>query len=206
MAQTWPPMTSPIHTPPPELGAILRETRKRLGLTLDQLAERSGVSKSMVSQLERGLVNPTFAVVWNLTQALGLDIADLDSNDRNGSVRVADHMPAYATPVKRSADGKVQLRLLSPKRTVLPAEWYDVIFESGGRLDSDAHAKGTFEHLHCIEGRLEIVIGNDVLAVAAGETLRYFADRPHSIYTAGDTPARAFLVIGLPNQFSGPAS
>lgn len=198
-------MTSPIHTPPPELGAILRETRQGLGLTLDALAERSGVSKSMVSQLERGLVNPTFAVVWSLTQALGLDIADLDRSGggRDSLERIADHMPAYATPVKSSEDGKVQLRLLSPKRTVLPAEWYDVIFEPGGHLDSEPHAKGTYEHLHCIEGALEVSISNAALPVESGATLRYYADRAHTIANPGDGRARAFLVIGLPTQFRG---
>lgn len=198
-------MTSPIHTPPPELGAILRDTRKRLGLTLDQLAERSGVSKSMVSQLERGLVNPTFAVVWSLTQSLGLDIADLDPGERTASVRIADHMPAYATPVKSSADGKVQLRLLSPKITVLPAEWYDVTFAPGGRLESQPHAKGTYEHLHCIEGELEVTISGAPLPVETGATLRYFADRQHSIVNPFDHAARAFLVIGLPAQYHGQA-
>ena len=196
-------MTSPIQTRPPELGAILHQTRKGLGLTLEQLATRAGVSKSMLSQIERGLVNPTFAVVWSLTQALGLDMADLDAGGRAEPERIADHMPAYATPVKTSADGRVTLRLLSPKRTVLPAEWYDVLFEPGAVLESEAHAKGTFEHLHCIAGDLEISIDGNGLPVEPGGTLRYFADRPHTIRNLRDEPARAFLVIGLPAQFQG---
>ncbi|HAJ19552.1 MAG TPA: hypothetical protein DCL95_05730, partial [Rhodospirillaceae bacterium] len=63
--------------PPPQLGAIVRKARKQHRLTLEQVSERSGVSKSMLSQVERGTVNPTFAVVWNLMQSLGLDMADL---------------------------------------------------------------------------------------------------------------------------------
>ena len=196
-------MTSPIQTRPPELGAILRDTRKGLGLTLEQLATRAGLSKSMLSQIERGLVNPTFATVWSLTQALGLDMADLDASGRLEAERIADHMPAYATPVKTSADGRVTLRLLSPKRTVLPAEWYDVLFEPGAELESQPHAKGTYEHLHCIEGALEVEIEQAALPVEAGGTLRYFADRAHRIRNLTDGAARAFLVIGLPAQFRG---
>lgn len=52
--------------PPPHLGEMVRKARKEQGLTLEMLAERCGVSKSMLSQIERGAVNPTFTLVWNL--------------------------------------------------------------------------------------------------------------------------------------------
>ena len=77
------------ETPPrPALDVIVREARKAGGLTLEQLAEKSGVSKSMLSQIERGIVSPTFSVLWNLTQSLGIDLSVLDqsASDRNLSL------------------------------------------------------------------------------------------------------------------------
>ena len=57
---------------PPLLGPRLHQLRKRKKLTLDELAVMSGVSRSMLSQIERGQTNPTFATLWNLTRALGV--------------------------------------------------------------------------------------------------------------------------------------
>lgn len=197
-------MTSPIQTPPPELGAILRRARKSRQLTLEQLAERSGVSKSMLSQIERGLVNPTFAVVWSLTQALGIEMSALENGDASRRERVVgSHEKAYETPVKTSADGKVRLRLLSPHRTILPAEWYDVLFEPGGELTSEPHAKGTYEHLSALSGSLRVTLSGEVFDLEEGDTIRYFADQPHLITNPDDASARALLLIALPRQYEG---
>ena len=62
---------------PPQLGPRLRDQRQARGLTLEGLAQASGVSRSMLSQVERGEANPTFATLWSLTQALGLSLDDL---------------------------------------------------------------------------------------------------------------------------------
>ena len=59
------------------LAAALRKARKARGLSLDAVAKLSGVSRSMVSQIERGESSPTVATLWNLTQALQVDFAGL---------------------------------------------------------------------------------------------------------------------------------
>lgn len=193
---------SSTQSAPPELGRAIRQTRKELGLTLDQVSARSGISKSMLSQIERGLVNPTFAVVWNLTQALSLDLNSLMGGAMEDKRRVVEHVRPYSTPVKMSADGKCSLRLLSPKRTVLPVEWYDVRFERSGVLSSDAHATGTYEHLTCLEGALELEVAGLVVQVACDETVRYYADQPHAIRNCASLQSRALLMIALPAQYA----
>ena len=188
------------HPPPkPELDTIVRKVRKERGLTLEQLAEKSGVSKSMLSQIERGTVSPTFTVLWNLTQSLGIDLAVLDqsANERN----IIEHSHAYSTPSKSSADGKCTLRMLTPNRTVLPVEWYHLNSQPGGVLTSSAHASGTYEHLTCTHGRLQVCSG-DLSAIAeTGDTVRYRADLPHSIRNIGTEDAQGLLVIALPAQY-----
>ena len=66
------------HTP--EIGPAIKRERKARKLTLEQLGTLSGVSKSMLSQIERGEANPTFAVLWSLTQAMEIELSDLIGN------------------------------------------------------------------------------------------------------------------------------
>ncbi|MBO6835953.1 MAG: helix-turn-helix transcriptional regulator [Alphaproteobacteria bacterium] len=190
--------------PPPRLGDFIRKARKAHRLTLEQVAERSGVSKSMLSQIERGSVNPTFAVVWNLMQALGLDMADLMVG-APPEAPVIEHVHAYSMPTSKSRDGLVTLHMLSPFRTVLPVEWYEMRMEKGGALISDAHAPGTYEHLTCLDGSVAVEVGDMRVEGRAGDTLRYHADRPHSILNTAPGPSRAMLLVALPQQFdAGP--
>lgn len=193
-------MTAP--KPPPDLGRLVKAARKSRGLTLAALAERSGVSRSMLSAIERGTVNPTFSVVWTLTQSLGIDFNTLD---RSASVDdPIEYQPRYSTPVRRSADGKCRLYMLGPSHTVLPIEWHDVHFEPGGLLDSAAHAPGTFEHLTCLAGVLSVTIGDVTVRADSGDTLRYRADQPYTIRNEQDQTSRALLLIALPSQYMMP--
>lgn len=183
----------------PALDLIVREARKASGLTLEQLAEKSGVSKSMLSQIERGTVSPTFSVLWNLTQSLGIDLSALDqsASDRN----IIEHTRSYSTPSKGSVDGKCTLRMLTPNRTVLPVEWYQLKIAQEGVLDSDPHAAGTYEHLTCTHGNLQVQSGELTATAETGDTVRYRADVPHSIRNVGKHEAEAFLVVALPAQY-----
>jgi XRE family transcriptional regulator, regulator of sulfur utilization len=62
---------------PPAIGAIVKSIRKRRNLTLEQLAQRSHVSKSMLSQIERELTNPTIATLWSLAHGLDVSLTEL---------------------------------------------------------------------------------------------------------------------------------
>ena len=179
----------------------MRETRQRQGLTLEQLSQRSGISRSMLSAVERDKVNPTFSVVWNITQALGIDLQSFGRTDQ--AAPLIEHQHAYSTPVKKSADELCSLYLLSPKQTLLPAEWYDVRLEKHGELDSTAHAVGTYEHLTCLKGSLSVTVAGHTVLAKAGDTLRYQADRAHSIRNMANAQSRALLLVALPQQYTG---
>lgn len=183
----------------PALDVIVRKARKAGGLTLEQLAEKSGVSKSMLSQIERGTVSPTFSVLWNLTQSLGIDLSALDqsASDRN----IIEHTRSYSTPSKGSVDGKCTLRMLTPNRTVLPVEWYQLTIAPDGVLDSEPHAAGTYEHLTCTRGNLHVQSGELTATADTGDTVRYRADVPHSIRNVANHEAEGFLVVALPAQY-----
>ncbi len=180
----------------PEIGPVVQRQRGALGLTLEQLAALSGVSKSMLSQIERGQANPTFAVLWSLTRALKLDFADLLQGAAGPKDEGAIEVVAVAnTPEIRSADGLCRLRILGPPRLAGAIEWYEVAMTPGGALNSAPHTSGAFEHFTSLDGTYEIRSGGAAQRVAAGETARYAADVEHRIANVGPVEARGLLIV-----------
>lgn len=171
------------------LAASLRQARHARGLSLEAVAKLSGVSRSMVSQIERAESSPTVATLWNLTQALQVDFAGLLEGRETSGIEVTRSGTA---PVINRAG--VRIRILSPAETVGKHEVYDISFEAGSALISDPHGPGCREHLTVIEGSLEVKSGEDEELLAKGDVARYAADRPHAII-AGEAPARAILIV-----------
>jgi transcriptional regulator with XRE-family HTH domain len=166
-------------------------------MTLDELADVSGVSRSMLSQVERGVANPTYGTLWSLTQALGVQLSEL-VGDGASEVRGESAVEVQAgnfTPLIRSEDGRCTLRILSPAHRAGSIEWYELQVDPGGALRSEPHARGANEHLTVVEGVLSVVAGASTAQVEPGATARYAADRPHEIRNDGAVPARAFLVV-----------
>jgi transcriptional regulator with XRE-family HTH domain len=178
---------SDIHD---RLAASLREARKARGLSLDAVAKLSGVSRSMVSQIERGESSPTVATLWNLTQALQVDFAGLLEGRPAPGIEV---IHAEATPVIVGRGRNLTIRILSPAEEVGAHEVYELAFSAEGELLSDPHSPGCREHLTVLAGQLRVVSGEEERVLAAGDTARYPADRDHAIHAAG--PARAILIV-----------
>lgn len=180
----------------PDLGSALQDLRKAKGFTLEQLAGRSGVSKSMLSQIERGQTNPTFATLWGLTQALGVEISELiDGSQSEESASTVEHVPAHFTPTIKSQDGKCEAKILSPIGSAAKVEWYEMHLAPHGALESAPHLRGTMEHLTVFSGMLSVHTGNECHVVKAGETLRYNADCTHAIKNDTTAAAHALLVV-----------
>lgn len=174
------------------LGKTVQRLRKAYNLSLSELAEQSGVAKSIISQIERNETNPTLATIWRLSQALDVSIERvLASADDEPFV---EKLSRSDTPVLISEDGKVRLAAIGWIRTVEWLQWYDVTAEPGGTLESDAHQRGSLECLSLLAGEVEVEIGGLVETAKAGETLRYRCDRPHVIRAIGSEPLRAVMV------------
>ncbi len=175
----------------------LRAVRKEQQLTLDDLAQRSGVSRSMLSQIERGESNPTLATLWNLTQALGVDFAGLLGKQPVAAAASGEveRLPAERTPTIDSRGERCRLRILSPPNLAGSVEWYELRLDAGGALISDAHAPGCREHLTVLDGRIAVQSGLREEEGTAGDTLRYRADVAHRIAALDGKPASALLVV-----------
>ncbi|MGO1120119.1 helix-turn-helix domain-containing protein [Rhodovibrionaceae bacterium A322] len=178
-----------------QLGRRLRAVRKKGQLTLEQLAESSNVSRSMLSQIERGEANPTFATLWNLTRALGIDLAELVEDATEEERSAIELFPAAQIPKIDNGASGCHLSILSPPNMAGQMEWYELTMEPKGQLDSLPHALGTLEHLTLMEGQAELTSGTDKSLLGPGDTARYRADQPHCIRNSGDVPLKAFLVV-----------
>lgn len=184
----------------PDIGKSIKQLRSAQKLTLDQLAVSSGVSKSMLSQIERNKTNPTVGTLWSLTEALNIDIgvllgANSKKDETSGNISV---VKSHQTPEIQSADGLCTLRILGPLSLVAKVEWYELNMEKGGRLDSDPHAKGTQEHLTVLRGSVVISTGDEERILEAGDTARYNADNYHFIKNNEEWPAQVLLVVHTP--------
>lgn len=198
----------PKHDPaaggPPPVGALLQMRRQALKVSLDELSRRAGVSKSMLSQIERKNANPTVAVLWRLSNALGVSLSDfLSVSPPEAPVQVSV-TPAHGTPVIRSPDGKCELRILGTIELAGKLEWYELTFQPGGVLASEAHERGAREHLSVLSGSLLVQSDESEKKVKHGETARYAVDVQHSIRNPAKTTATALLVVEYLSQSARP--
>lgn len=183
--------------PPPEpaetrLGARLKELRRQRGWSLEALADASGVSRSMLSQIERDEANPTLAVACRIARAFQLSLGDLVEAQREASairtIRAADRAHVFRS------DADVTIRTLSPLNLEKDVEFYEVRLRPGGALRSAPHFGGTREFLAVEKGRVRVESGGDADELGPGDSASYPADVPHAIVNAGKAEAVLFLV------------
>jgi transcriptional regulator with XRE-family HTH domain len=183
---------------PPRVGDTLAALRQQQALSLDELSRKAGVSKSMLSQIERAQANPTVAVVWRLANALGVSMTELLGTAPPRAAPSIGLMASHATPALRSPDGLCELRILGPIELAGQFEWYELKILPGGALESQSHEPGTREHMTLTSGTLQVESGGEVQRMKVAETSRYAADLPHAIRNPGKSPAHAWLVVVHP--------
>ncbi|MEL6966868.1 MAG: XRE family transcriptional regulator [Pseudomonadota bacterium] len=172
----------------------LKAARKAQGLSLQAVAKLSGVSRSMLSQIERGESSPTISTLWNLTRALNVDFAGLLDQRLPGDiihVLKADDAPT----IDKVGEG-CRIVILSPPDEAGGHEVYDITVDAGGALKSQPHPRGTSEQLTVLDGRVRVTSGAASSEVERGDTARYAADVPHEIVAVGGA-ARVFLIVKL---------
>lgn len=198
--QPSPPKAQAQGDGPPAVGSALQALRQSQQLSLDDLSRRAGVSKSMLSQIERNLANPTVAVLWRLANALGVSLTDfLAQGAATPAAPAISVVQPHAIPALKSPDTRCELRILGPIDLAGRFEWYELTIQPGGVLASDPHEAGTQEHLSVMSGSMTVRSGSDEKKVKHGETARYGADVAHAIGNPAKSVATALLVVVHPN-------
>ena len=161
--------------------------------TLEQLSAASGVSRSMLSQIERGNANPTLAVAFRIAQAFELTLADLvdvpTGRSRIDVVRADDRSSLFRD------DSQCRIRTLSPLHLEKDVEFYELRLHPGGVLDSSPHFEGTREFLTIEEGAVRVTSGEEESELRQGDSAHYPADVPHTVANIAESESVAFLVV-----------
>ena len=173
------------------MGRALRQRREAAGFSLRMLAARSGISSSMISDIERGTKSPTLTTVVRLARALGVSAAALVEGGTG---------PAPRIRVLRRGDGAGGEH---------PARWESLgPAASGSRVDfvryqippstvlgpAAAHAPGTVEHMHVASGAVRVTVDGETAELAAGDSCSCRTDAPHAIENP-DPSAEALIYL-----------
>ena len=187
-------MASPEDTAD-ALARNLRRLRGERGLTLDQLARRAGVSRSMLIQVEQQRVNPTLAILVRLAQALDVGLAELVELGSRRRVRV---IPRDDVAELWSSSAGSSGRLLVGSDQLDHIEFWDWSLEPGDVHEAEAHARGTAEILHVLEGDLTLEVDGESHSAAEGESVVFSADADHSYDNNGTRPLRVLMIVITP--------
>jgi transcriptional regulator with XRE-family HTH domain len=172
----------------------LRELRTGRGLSLEALASGSGVSRSMISVIERGESSPTAVVLEKLATGLNLPLAAL-----------FDAPAAAASPVSRAAEqlswrdphsGYVR-KNISPPGSASPIQIVEVAFPPGARVAYESAGRETAIHqqIWLLDGAIDVTLGEELYELRSGDCLAHLLDRPVSYYNPGRKTARYAVVI-----------
>ena len=175
------------------LGGRVRDLRKDRGLTLDELAAASGVSRAMISKLERGEKNPTLVIAARLAEGLGVSLSRLAGVEERREVVV---VPREKRPVLRDPETGFERQSLSPTFAGRGVEFLrNVVPEGSTSGDFPPHRKGVEEHLVVERGQLEATLGGETYLLREGDALFFEADVPHRFDNVGRGECSYYLVI-----------
>jgi transcriptional regulator with XRE-family HTH domain len=173
------------------LGARVRELRRERGWTLEHLAERSGVSRAMISKLERGEKNPTLVVAAKVAEGLGVSLSRLVGIEERRRVVV---VPREGRMVMRDPETGFERQLLSPSfgglefiRNVVP--------EGSTSGEFPPHRRGVEEYVVVEKGRLRVVLDGEEQVLEEGDAAYFEADVAHRFDNAGEGECSYYLVI-----------
>ena len=177
------------------IGSTVRAERQSRQWTLDQLAQRSGVSRRMLVNVEQGGANPSVTTLLRLSDALGIGLPALVAVPRGTTVEVVRSGDAPALWTGANGGRGLLLAGTSPPDVL---ELWDWSLAPGDRHDSEAHVHGTKEILQVREGTVTVTVGGRVEILGVDDALSFAGDLPHSYANDGAVPARFSLTVHEP--------
>jgi len=177
------------------LGLRLKHLRAGRGWSLEAMSGASGVSRSMLSEIEREKANPTLAVTMRIAQAFGISLGELIGAPGAAAITVIrknDRAFHYRS------EGNCRIRTLSPLHLEKDVEFYEVALGNDGALRSAPHFAGTREFITVVKGLLTVESAGEQDLLHPGDSASYRADVPHALVNAGKTETLIFLVVIYP--------
>jgi transcriptional regulator with XRE-family HTH domain len=174
------------------VGRNLRRLRVRRGLSLERLAQKSGVSRAMLGQIELGQSAPTIGTVWKIVRALDVTFSSLLTSEA-----AADTLVLRRNQAKwlGSADRAFLSRALFPVDQPRRVEFYQLELGAGSEERADAHPPGTTENLVVAQGQVEIEVEGARHRLDTGDAILFRADGAHCYRNPAAVPAVMYLVM-----------
>ena len=175
------------------LGGRVRELRRGRGLTLEELAGLSGVSRAMISKLERGEKNPTLVVAAKVAEGLGVTLSRLAGTEERHEILV---VPRERRMIMRDPETGFERQLLSPNFVGRGIEFIrNEIPEGSTSGEFPPHRRGVEEHIVVERGSLRVILGGEEYLLREGDALYFEADVTHRFDNAGEGECSYYLVI-----------
>lgn len=173
----------------------LKEIRKDRGLSLERVSALTSISKSMLSQLERGEVNPTISTVYKLSLGLKVPVTAFTADkptpfSKTGREEV---MPLIGD------EGRYRLYPIFSFREGQNFEIFDLEFDEGGTMPGNIQMKGTREFITVYSGELTLIFNDREYVLKAGEAASYNAFDEYIYKNTGKEIIKANIVVHYPN-------
>jgi transcriptional regulator with XRE-family HTH domain len=176
-----------------KIGSRVRELRRLKGFTLEVLAERSGVSRAMISKIERGEKNPTLVVAAKIAEGFGITLSQLVGIEERREVIV---VPKERRMVMRDPATGFERQLLSPTFGRKGVEFIrNMVPEGSTSGEFPPHKRGVVEYIVVERGSLKAILAEEEYLLEEGDAIYFEADVPHRFENAGDGECSYYLVI-----------
>jgi transcriptional regulator with XRE-family HTH domain len=174
-----------------QLAINLRLIREGNNYSLDDIAGKTGVSKSMLRQIERGESSPSISTVWKIANGLKISFTTLLTSQQEpiSVVGFLDNEPLV------EKDSGYRLFPLFPFQGDRKFEVYYIEIDRGARLDSDGHAGRVEEYVFVFSGGLRITVNGEDHDIGTAQAMRFDASEDHGYSNARDETARAIMII-----------
>jgi len=184
------------------IGQRVRQHRTARGWTLDELTDRSGVSRRMLVTIEHGEGNPSIATLLRISDALGVGLPVLVDVEQPRALTVT---AAGRAPVLWRGPHGGRALLVAGTEPPDVVELWDWTLHPGEEHSSEPHSAGTRELLLVLEGRVDLRVGDRTDRLEAGDSAAFAGDVAHGYATPADaaTPARFALTVSQPNVGGG---
>ena len=173
------------------VSANLRLARKAQNLSLDELSKRSGVSKSMLRQIEIGRSTPTISVLWKIANGLKLPFTSFFATMQE-SVEVADFTARGQIKSGRRGYRLFPLVTFNPDR---PFEVYYAEIDVGVKFDGEPHQGNARETIFVLSGTIEVMIGETKPRAHKNQLIQFHAGEAHSYLNPGKKTTKALMSI-----------
>lgn len=176
------------------LAVNLKQLREKRRLSLDALAKETGVSKSMLGQIERGDVSPTISTVWKIANGLKISFSELMNRPETEHELIDS---AQLEPLIEDG-GKFRNYTMLPFDSKRRFELFYIEIDVGSHLEAEPHSAGAQEFMTVFSGELMVTVNDEAFKLRQGCAFRFQADSPHAYRNTGSEVCRLSMVIYYP--------